>query len=69
MFEYSKNYKKTTDSLRDYYRYELNNILSSSFESFKYKTSITGNTYNLADGDDGYDAEKVGKMGQRLSHH
>ena len=35
--------------------------LSSSPESFKYKTSITGNTYNIGDGENGYDANKVGK--------
>ena len=40
----------------NYYRDEPSNPLSSNFESFKYKTSITGNTY---DGDD--DANKVGK--------
>ena len=31
------------------------------FESFKYKTSITGNTYNVGVGEDGYEANKVGK--------
>ena len=36
-------------------------ILSSNSESFKYKTSITGNTYNAGDGEDDYDANKVGK--------
>ena len=29
--------------------------------SFKYKTSITGNTYNLVAGNANYDANKVGK--------
>ena len=48
--------KKATGSLWNYYRDEPSNPLSSNFESFKYKTSITGNTY---DGDD--DANKVGK--------
>ena len=48
--------KKTTGSLWNYYRGEPSNPLSSNSESFKYKTSITGNTY---DGDD--DANKVGK--------
>ena len=55
LLEYSKNYKKTTGSLWNYYRDEPSNPLSSNSESFKYKTSITGNTY------DGNDANKVGK--------
>ena len=45
LLEYSKNYKKTTGSLWNYYRDEPSNPLSSSSESFKYKASITGNTY------------------------
>ena len=36
-------------------------LLSTGPESFKYKTSITGNTYNVDDDDDSYDANKVGK--------
>ena len=40
----------------NYYRDEPSNPLSSNSESFKYWTSITGNTY---DGDE--DANKVGK--------
>ena len=36
-------------------------IISSNSKSFKYKTSITGNTYNIGDGEEGYDANKVGK--------
>ena len=59
LLEYSKNYRKTTRSLWNYYRDEPSNPLSSNSESFKYKTSITGNTYNV--GEDGYDANKVGK--------
>ena len=58
LLEYSKNYKKTTGSLWNYYRDEPSNPLSPDSESFKYKTSITGNTYN---GEEGYDANKVGK--------
>ena len=61
LLEYSKNYKKTTGSLWNYYRDEPSDPLSSNSESFKYKTSITGNTYNLGVGDAGYDANKVGK--------
>ena len=61
LLEYSKNYKKTAGSLCNYYRDEPSNPLSSSSESFKYKTSITGNTYNIGDAEDGYDANNVGK--------
>ena len=61
LLEYSKNYKKTTGSLWNYYRDERSDPLSSSSESFKYKTSITGNTYNVGAGEAGYDANKVGK--------
>ena len=54
--EYSKNYRKTTGSLWNYYRDELTddtndnnntnkNVINS--EPFKYKTSITGSTYNV----------------------
>ena len=53
--------EKTTGSLWNYYRDEPSNPLSSNSESFKYKTSITGNTYNVGDGEEGYDANKVGK--------
>ena len=45
----------------NYYRDEPSNPLSSNSKSFRYKTSITGNTYNLVAGDDGYDVNKVGK--------
>ena len=34
------------------------NVINST--SFKYKTSITGNTYNVDDDADGYDADKEG---------
>ena len=61
LLEYSKNYRKTTGSLWNYYRDEPSNPLSSNSESFKYKTSITGNTYNIGVGEAGYDANKVGK--------
>ena len=55
LLEYSKNYSKTSASLRNYYRDELTdetndngphkNVINS--KSFKYKTSITGSTYNV----------------------
>ena len=41
LLEYSKNYRKTTDSLWNYYRDEPSDPLSSNSESFKYKTIIT----------------------------
>ena len=71
LLEYSKNYKKITGSLWNYYRDEPSNPLSSNSESFKYKTSIPGNTYNIGEkitDDHGnevdnpkYDANKDGK--------
>ena len=56
LIEYSKNYRKTIGCLWNYYRDELSddtidnnnldkNVINS--ESFKYKTSITGSTYNV----------------------
>ena len=56
---YSRNYRKTTSSLWNYYRDEPSDPLSSNSESFKYKTSITGNTYNVGADEEGYD--EVGK--------
>ena len=40
--EYSKNYRKTTGRLCNYYRDEPNNPLFSNSESLKYRTTITG---------------------------
>ena len=71
LLEYSKNYRKTTGNLSNYYRDEPSNPLSSNSESFKYKISITRNTYNVDEKithDDGnkvdnpkYDVKKVDK--------
>ena len=61
LLEYSKNYRKATGSLWNYYRDEPSNPLSSNSESFKHKTRITENTYNACAGEAGYDANKVGK--------
>ena len=71
LLECSKNYRKTTGTLWNYYRDEPRDPLSSNSESLKYKTYITGNTYNTAEkitDNDGnkvdnpnYDANKVGK--------
>ena len=49
LLEYSKNYRKTTGSLWNYYRDEPSNPLSSNSEFFKYKISITGNIYIVGD--------------------
>ena len=70
LLEYSQNYRKTIGSLYNYYRDELrddnnnnnnfliNNVVNSN--TFKYKNKITGNTYNVAAGAAGHDANKVG---------
>ena len=44
LLEYSKNYRKTTGSLWNYYRDQPSDPLSTNSESFKYKTSIVGKT-------------------------
>ena len=69
LLEYIKNYRRTTGCLWNYDRDEPSNPLSSNSESFKYKTSITGNTYNADAGELGYDANKVGKMKLKLLFH
>ena len=67
--EYSKSYRKTIGSLYNYYRDELTddsndnnfdnrNVVNS--EAFKYKNKITGNTYNVDAGAQGYDVNKNG---------
>ena len=61
LLEYSKNYRKTIGSLWNYYRAETSDPLSSNPQSFKYKTSITGNTLNVSADEADYDANKVGK--------
>ena len=60
LLEYSKTYRKTT-SLWNYCSDEPSDTLSFNSESFKYKTSITGNTYNVGDGEAGYDTDKIVK--------
>ena len=47
LLEYSKNYRKATGSLWNYDRDEPSNPLSSDSESFKYKASITRNSYDV----------------------
>ena len=46
LLEYSKNYRKRTGSLWNYYRDEPSDLLSTNSESFKYKISIAGKTLN-----------------------
>ena len=70
LLKYSKIYKKkTTGRLWNYYRDEPTNPLSLNSESFKYKTSITGNTYIIDADEEGYDANKLVKMKLKLSFH
>ena len=64
LLEYSKNYRKTTGSLWNYYRDETSDPLSSNSESLKYETTI--NTYNAGAGGAGYDIKKVGKNGTEV---
>ena len=76
LLEYSKNYRKAIGSLYNYYRDELSddnnpnnfpniNVVNSS--PFEYKNKITGNTYNVAEGADGHDANGVGKQDIELA--
>ena len=58
LLEYSKNYRKTTGSLWNYYRDEPNNPPTDNYNadpvtnsaSFKYKSSITGKPSNANQG-------------------
>ena len=76
LLEYSKNYRKTIGSLYNYYRDELsddnnrNNFLNTNVvnsNTFKYKNKITGNTYNVAEGAAGHNANRVGKQDVELA--
>ena len=68
LLEYSKNYRKTTGSLYNYYRDELTNDNNNSFanrnvvnsNTFKYKNKIIGNTFNVDAAAAGYDANENG---------
>ena len=63
LLEYSKNYRKTTGSLYNYYRDELSDLLNNANVSyrtinsntFKSKNKIIGNTYNVDAAAAGYD--------------
>ena len=61
--------KKTTGSLWNYYSDEPSNPFSSNSESFKYKTSITGITYNAGDRKKGIMKTKFVKMKLKLLFH
>ena len=76
LLEYSKNYRKTIASLYNYYRDELSddnnpnnfpntNVVNSS--AFEYKNKITGNTYNVAEGAEAHDTNRVGKQDVELA--
>ena len=69
LLDHSKNDKKTTGSLWNYYRDEPKDSFFSNSESFKCKTSITGNTYNLGACNAGYDAKKLIKLKLKLLFH
>ena len=63
LLEYSKNYRKTIGSLYNYYRDELggnDNDNTVNSDTFSYKNKITGNTYNVEAGPQGYDVNKNG---------
>ena len=60
LLECSRYYKKQ-QAVWNYYRDERSNPLSSNFESFNYKASITENTYNLVAGDADYHVDRVVK--------
>ena len=76
LLEYSKNYGKTIGSLYNYYRDELSNdadddnfdnIKVVNSNTFKYKNKITGNTYNVDAGAQGYDVNKNGTQEVELA--
>ena len=76
LLEYSKNYRKTIGSVYNYYRDELShdaddnnfdNIKVVNSNTFKYKNKITGNTYNVDAGAQGYDVNKNGTQEVELA--
>ena len=76
LIAYSKNYRKTIGSLYNYYRDELSddvddnnfdNIKVVNSNTFKYKSKITGNTYNVDAGAQGYDVNKNGTQEVELA--
>ena len=69
LLEYSKNYKKTTGSLWNYYGDEPSNPLSSNSESFKYKASMQGILTMLVQMKNGMMQIKLVKMKLKLLFH
>ena len=76
LLEYSKNYRKTIGSLYNYYTDELSDdaddnnfdhIKVVNSNTFKYKNKITGNTYNVDAGAQGYDVNKNGTQEVELA--
>ena len=75
LLEYSKNYRKTIGSLYNYYEDELTDDGNNNFanrnvvnsNAFKYKNKIIGNTYDVAAGAAGYDANKEGTQEVELA--
>ena len=76
LLEYSKNCRKTIGSLYNYYRDELSddadhnnfdNIKVVNSNTLKYKNKITGNTYNIDVGVDGYNVNKNGTQEVELA--
>ena len=74
--EYGTNYRKTIGSLYNYYRDELSddaddnnfdNIKVVNSNTFKYKNKITGNTYNVDAGAQGYVVNKNGTQEVELA--
>ena len=76
LLEYSKNYRKTIGWLYNYYRDELSddnnpnnfpniNVVNSS--AFEYKNKITGNPYDVAEGAEGHNANRVVKKDVELA--
>ena len=76
LLEYSKNYRKTIGSFYNYYRDELSddaddnnfdNMKVVNSNTFNYKNKITGNTYNVDAGAQGYDVNKNGMQEVELA--
>ena len=76
LLEHSKNYRKTIESLYNYYREELSddaddnnfdNIKVVNSNTFKYKNKINGNTYDVDASAEGYDVNKNGTQEVELA--
>ena len=76
LLEYSKIYRKTIGSLYNYYRDELSDDNNSNnfpntnlvnFNAFEYENKINGNTYDVAAGAAGHNANTVGKQDVELA--